>query len=92
MVQGTDESSYVIGRDADRECVLRKVNERYSKRYIQGTHKFGRGSVMIWRCLRIALVSPLANVDGTLDHDEQVNISARICTHGWKVRVKKTLA
>lgn len=55
------------------------------------TYKFGKGSVIIWRCFWFALVGPLANVHDTQDQDRQVDILAEVCTHGWKVGIRRIL-
>ena len=62
-----------LGSDG-RKWVWKKSGERLSDRLVEGTVKFGGGSVMIWRCMTWEGVGYAAKIDGRMDGDLYLQI------------------
>jgi len=72
----SDESRFmVVGNDGGVR-VIRKEGERYLAQHILHTHKFGKGSVMVWGCFWAGGIGPLATLTGTVDQDKYVDCLA----------------
>ena len=54
--------------------VWKKSGERLSDRLVQGTVKFGGGSVMVWGCMTWEGVGYAAKIDGRMDGDLYLQI------------------
>ena len=62
-----------LGSDG-RKWVWKKSGERLSDRLVEGTVKFGGGSVMIWGCMTWEGVGYAAKIDGRMDGDLYLQI------------------
>ena len=62
-----------LGSDG-RKWAWKKSGERLSDRLVQGTVKFGGGSVMIWGCMSWEGVGYAAEIDGRMDGDLYLQI------------------
>jgi len=57
-----------------RKWAWKKSGERLSDRLVQGTVKFGGGSVMVWGCMTWEGVGYAAKIDGRMDGDLYLQI------------------
>jgi len=57
-----------------RKWVWKKAGEGLSDRLVQGTKKFGGGSVMVWACMLLDGVGYACKIDGRMDADLYVKI------------------
>ena len=57
-----------------RKWSWRKKGERLSDRMVQGTVKFGKGSLMMWGCMEWDGVGHACRIEGTMDADLYVSI------------------
>jgi transposase len=62
-----------LGSDG-RKWVWKKSGERLSDRLVEGTVKFGGGSVMIWGCMTWEGVGYATKIDGRMDGDLYLQI------------------
>jgi hypothetical protein len=62
-----------LGSDGHK-WVWKKPDERLSDRLVEGTIKFGGGSVMIWGCMTWEGVGYAARIDGRMDEDLYLQI------------------
>jgi transposase len=73
----SDESRYtIVGNDGGFR-VVRKEGERYLEQHILETHKFGKGSIMLWGCFWYGGLGPLVALTGKIDQDAYVNCLAQ---------------
>jgi hypothetical protein len=62
-----------LGSDG-RKWLWKKAGEGLSDRLVEGTKKFGSGSLMIWGCMLWDGVGYACKIDGTMDADLYVQI------------------
>jgi hypothetical protein len=62
-----------LGSDG-RKWVWKKAGEALSNRLVEGTKKFGGGSVMVWGCMTWEGVGHACKIDGRMDGDLYVQI------------------
>ena len=62
-----------LGSD-ERKWVWKKSGEGLSDRLVEGTVKFGGGSIMIWGCMTWEGVGYAAKIDGRMDSDVYIQI------------------
>ena len=74
MVVWSDETKINrLGSDG-RKWVWKKVGEGLSDRLVQGTQKFGGGSLMMWGCMLWDRVGYICRIDGKMDGDLYIKI------------------
>ena len=78
----SDESRFTVADNHSGTRIIRKVGERYEAKHIVTTKMYGGGGVMIWNCFHVIGFGPLVLVDGTVDQDKYINISAQ-SFHTW---------
>ncbi|KAG1177774.1 hypothetical protein G6F70_001497 [Rhizopus microsporus] len=78
----SDESRFTVADNHSGTRIIRKVGERYEAKHIVPTKMYGGGGVMIWNCFHVIGFGPLVLVDGTVDQDKYINISAQ-SFHTW---------
>lgn len=68
----SDESRYrVVGNDRGIR-VIRLANKRYKSNNIVPTHKYGKGSVMIFSCFVTGRLGPLVFMDGNVNQNKYI--------------------
>ena len=74
MVVWSDETKINrLGSDG-RKSVWKKIGEGLSDRLVQGTQKFGGGSLMMWGCMLWDGVGYACKIDGRMDGDLYIKI------------------
>ena len=62
-----------LGSDG-RKWVWKKAGEGLSNRLVEGTQKFGGGSLMVWGCMLWDGVGYACRIDGRMDGDLYIKI------------------
>ena len=73
MVWSDETKINCLGSDG-RKWVWKKSGEGLSDRLVEGTAKFGGGSIMIWGCMTWEGVGYAAKIDGRMDSDLYLQI------------------
>jgi len=70
----SDETKVNCARSDGKKWVWKRLGEPLSDRLVQGTRKFGGGSVMVWGCMTWEGAGLACKIDGIMDSDLYCNI------------------
>lgn len=76
QVVWSDESRFVVVGNDGGTKVIRKKGERYLDEHILHTHKFGKGSIMVWGCFWFGGIGPLVTMTGTVNQEKYIDCLA----------------
>ena len=72
----SDESRFMLVGNDGGIRVVRKAGERYLEQHVLHTHKFGKGSIMVWGCFWAGGLGPLVTLTGTVNQEKYVDCLA----------------